>query len=82
MNLKISYKSKNKSNQAITPISKGGILESIDNFLKYGIIKNNKVKVSDITNLDIIYDLGERPSQTSQRITSIILKVIKTIKKF
>ncbi len=82
MKLKITYRSKNKTEHAIAPILKGGVLESIDNFLKYGIIKHNEIKVSDITNLCIVYDVNERPSQTSQRITSIILKVIKNIKKF
>jgi hypothetical protein len=82
MNLQITYKIKNKKETAIIPVVQSGILESIDNFLKYGIIKNNKVKVSDITNLDIIYEKDERPSQTSQRIASIVLKVIKIIKKF
>jgi len=82
MNLQITYKIKNKKETAIIPVAQSGILESIDNFLKYGIIKNNKVKVSDITNLDIIYEKDERPSQTSQRIASIVLKVIKIIKKF
>jgi hypothetical protein len=68
--------------KAIVPVAQSGVLQSIDNFIKYGIIKPNEIKVSDITNLDIIYEKDERPSQTSQRITSIVLKVIKNIKKF
>jgi hypothetical protein len=82
MNLQITYKQKNKKMKAIVPVAQSGVLQSIDNFIKYGIIKPNEIKVSDITNLDIIYEKDERPSQTSQRITSIVLKVIKNIKKF
>ena len=48
----------------------------------YGIdiLNNNQVKVSDIKNLDIIYQNNELVSQTTKRIVSIVLKVIKSIK--
>jgi hypothetical protein len=80
MQLSIKYKENNKTMTEIVPIYKDGILYTIDNFLKYGIIKPKEIKVSDIKNLDIIYEKNEFPSQTSERIVSIILKVIKTIK--
>jgi len=80
MKLNILYKQNNKIKKEIIPIEKQGILYTIDNFIKYGIINNNKIKVSDIKNLDVIYEKNEFPSQTSERIASIISKVIKTIK--
>ena len=80
MQLSIKYKENNKIKREIVPIYKDGILYTIDNFLKYGIIKPKEIKVSDIKNLDIIYEKNESPSQTSERIASIISKVIKTIK--
>ncbi|HRZ29571.1 MAG TPA: hypothetical protein P5052_02250 [Candidatus Paceibacterota bacterium] len=80
MDLKISFTEKQILKTMILPISKEGALHAIDNFLKCDIIKVNQVKVSDIKNLDIIYQKHETTSQTSERIVSIILKVIKTIK--
>ncbi len=80
MNLSIKYIENNKIKKEIIPLGKQGILYTIDNFFKYGIINNNKTKVSDIKNLDIIYEKNEFPSQTSERVASIILKVFKTIK--
>ncbi|MDD3808606.1 MAG: hypothetical protein PHG49_03870 [Candidatus Pacebacteria bacterium] len=80
MQLSIKYKENNKIKREIVPIYKDGILYTIDNFLKYGIIKPKEIKVSDIKNLDIIYEKNEFPSQTSERIASIVSKVIKTIK--
>ncbi len=82
MKLLISFKQNNKKQREIIPVLPQGVLYTIDNFLKYGIIKHNEIKISDIKNLDIIYEKGEFPSQTSERIASIILKVIKSIKNF
>ncbi len=80
MQLSIKYKEKNKLKAEIVPLHEKGVLYTIDNFLKYGIINTKEIKVSDIKNLDIIYEKNEFPSQTSERIASIVLKVIKTIK--
>jgi hypothetical protein len=80
MNLSIKYKQNNQLKAQIVPMDDKGVLYTIDNFLKYGIINHNKIKVCDIKNLDIIYKKNEFPSQTSERIASIVLKVIKSIK--
>ena len=80
MDLKISFVQNKTPKSMILPIDAKGALYTIDNFLKCDIIKSNQVKVSDIKNLDIIYQKDESASQTSERIVSIILKVIKTIK--
>lgn len=80
MKLSILFKQNNKTKREIIPLLPQGVLYTIDNFLKYGIIKHNEIKISDIKNLDIVYEKGEFPSQTSERIASIVAKVIKTIK--
>ncbi len=80
MELKINYLENKISKVKILPVHSQGVIYTIDNFLKCDIIKSNQVKVSDIKNLDIIYRNDEIASQTTQRIISIILKVIKSIK--
>ncbi|MFA5230297.1 MAG: hypothetical protein WC422_02610 [Candidatus Paceibacterota bacterium] len=80
MQLKINYSQNRSRKTKVLPMYKQGVLYTIDNFLKCDILNNNQVKVSDIKNLDIIYQNNELVSQTTKRIVSIILKVIKSIK--
>jgi hypothetical protein len=80
MDLKITYIKNKTPKIKIIPIHSSGVLYTIDNFLKCDILNTNQVKVSDIKNLEIIYQNNELVSQTTQRIVSIILKVIKSIK--
>ena len=80
MDLKITYIKNKTPKIKMIPIHSSGVLYTIDNFLKCDILNTNQVKVSDIKNLEIIYQNNELVSQTTQRIVSIILKVIKSIK--
>ena len=81
MKLNITFKNQNHFKTQSIPIDKQGVLWSIDNFLKYGILNNTeKNKTKLIKNLEIIYDSGENQSQITERINTIILKVIRFVK--
>lgn len=82
MLLAIKFKQKNKIITKKLSILPGGVLPTIDNFIKYDIIYNNDVALKDIKDIHIVYDKNEPQSQTSERIASVVSQICRIVKNF